>query len=108
MRAFSPDSIAAASDSGGKWLISTGGGVRPRWSGDGKELCYQAPDGRLMAVEIATNPVFRVGVPKVLFQAPSSYWDVAPDGKRFLFTVPTQQGQAPFTVVLNWQAELKK
>jgi hypothetical protein len=31
------------------------------------------------------------------------------DGKRFLFLAPAEQtGQAPFTVVLNWQAGLNK
>ena len=31
------------------------------------------------------------------------------DGKRFLFAVPVEQtAPQPFTVVLNWQAELKK
>jgi hypothetical protein len=80
-------------------------------------LYYVSPDGKLMAVEIATNPVFRAGVPKGLFQAPpsaagnlvSSSWDVTADGKRFLFLAPSAQaGQAPFTVVQNWQAALKK
>jgi hypothetical protein len=33
---------------------------------------------------------------------------VSADGKRFLFAVPVAQTQAPFTVVLNWQAGLKK
>jgi hypothetical protein len=67
-----------------------------------------------MAVEIAANPVFRAGVPKALFQKPQSLnvtvpfsWDVASDGKRFLFPVLSQQaGVAPFTVVLNWTAGL--
>jgi hypothetical protein len=61
-----------------------------------------------MAVEVATNPVFRAGLPKVLFQTPSSYWDMTPDGKRFLFAVPKERGQVPFTVVLNWQTDLQK
>ena len=108
VREFSPNSTAAASGSGGKWLISTGGGTRARWSGDGKELYYQAPDGKLMAVEVATNPAFRAGLSKALFQAPSSDWDVTPDGKRFLFAVPTKNELTPFTLVMNWQAELKK
>jgi hypothetical protein len=31
------------------------------------------------------------------------------DGKRFLFPVPADRtAQTPFTVVLNWQAGLKK
>jgi len=117
VRTFSPDSTAAASDTGGKWLISTNGGSQPRWQGDGKELYYLAPDMKLMAVEIATTPVFRAGVPKALFHAPPppavagdlQLWDLTPDGKRFLFPAPAEQGaQAPFTVVLNWHAALKK
>jgi eukaryotic-like serine/threonine-protein kinase len=116
VRTFSPDSTAAASDTGGKWLISTGGGHGPRWRGDGKELYYLAPDGKLMAVEIATNPEFRAGAPKALFQTPpqsslsgASSWDLMPDGNRFLFWAPVEQvAQAPFRVVLNWQAGLKK
>lgn len=114
VRTFSPDPMASGPDSAGKWLISTEGGNGPHWRGDGKELYYRAPDGKLMAVEIATNPVFRAGVPKALFQTPqtafsSAYsWDVTSDGKRFLFPAPTEQGAAPFIVVLNWQAELKK
>ena len=37
---------------GGKWQISTAGGIEPHWRGDGKELYYRAPDQKLMAVEI--------------------------------------------------------
>jgi eukaryotic-like serine/threonine-protein kinase len=115
VRTFSPDSTAAASETGGKWLISTGGGVEPRWRGDGKALYYLAPDRNVMAIEIATDPVFLAGAPKALFQSPPSTvstrlrsWELAPDGKRFLFAVPTEQGQTPFTVALNWQSGLKK
>ena len=117
VRTFSPDSTAAASETGGKWLISPNGGSQPRWRRDGKELYYLAPDRKVMAVEIATNAVFQAGVPKALFQTPPPFavtaylqlWDVTPDGKRFLFVGPVEQtGQPPFTVVLNWQAGLKK
>jgi Tol biopolymer transport system component len=33
-------------------VISTGGGLQPRWGPDGQELFYIAPDGRLMAVPL--------------------------------------------------------
>ncbi|HXO44563.1 MAG TPA: protein kinase [Candidatus Cybelea sp.] len=115
VRTFSPDPAETVPDLGGKWLISTGGGSQPRWRGDGKELYYLAPDLKLMAVEITTNPSFRAGVPKPLFQAPqlnavsivSHSWDLTPDGKLFLFAAPADQGSAPFDVLLNWQAALK-
>ena len=112
VRTFSPESSAAASDEG-KWLVSTGGGSEPRWSGDGKRLYYLAPDRKLMTVEIATDPGLTASVPKVLFQAPQRTatlpyaWDVTSDGKRFLFSAPAEQ-RKPFTLVLNWQAALKK
>jgi Tol biopolymer transport system component len=114
VRPFSPDSRGTTSGTGGKWLISTEGGIDPRWRGDGRELYYLAPDGRLMAVEVSASPSFQVGVPKILFQTPLSsgslsQWDVTADGKHFLFPAPTaQSAQAPFTVVLNWEAALKK
>ena len=77
-------------------------------------LYYLAPDRKVMAVEITPNSGFGASVPKALFQAPifsttSLQWDVTADGKRFLFPATTAQSeQAPFTVVLNWQAALKK
>jgi Tol biopolymer transport system component len=95
----------------GKWQVSKGGGISPLWRGDGKELFYLSPDGMATAVEVGSSGGFQAGVPKALFKVPSGvvYWDVAPDGKRFLMPAPSAAGVAtPFTVVLNWQAGLKK
>jgi eukaryotic-like serine/threonine-protein kinase len=100
-----------ASDGGGgaKWLISTG--AYPRWRSDGKELFYTAGP-QVMAVDIDTSRGFRAGAPRRLFTAPPTFlagWDLAPDGKRFLFlTAPSGTRAEPFTVVLNWAAALKK
>ena len=48
VRTFSPDSTAAASDTGGKWLISTNGGSGPRWR---REYVGQVPPGlRIMVI----------------------------------------------------------
>jgi Tol biopolymer transport system component/DNA-binding winged helix-turn-helix (wHTH) protein len=103
---------------GGKWHISVGSGAEPRWRGDGRELYYRSlVDGKLMAVEIAANPALRAGTPKplgvpgLLFKPwpdEGSRWDSTSDGKRFL--VVTQPSSKPqrFTVILNWQAGLKK
>jgi hypothetical protein len=35
-------------------------------------------------------------------------WDVAPDGRRFLFPVLINEARATFTMVLNWQTSLGK
>src|SRR5579862_357516 len=102
------------SPSGGKWLVSRGGGVQSRWRRDGKELFYISPDSRLMAMEVKTQPEFQSGTPQALFMTelidtgirtgPMS-WDVAPDG-RFLF-ITESSIDASVTVVLNWRAGMK-
>jgi Tol biopolymer transport system component len=127
---FSPDSrwVAYASDesgklevyvqpfpaSGGKWLISSGGGVQPRWRSDGRELYYIAPDRSLMAVDIKTTAGFEAGVPKALFasrvlpiqtSATGSYrYAPTANGQRFvLAALEESPSDTPFTVVLNWR-----
>ena len=96
-----------------KVQISKDGGTEPKWRGDGKEIIFQAPPRGTskMAVEVKTNGT-TFGVPQRLFTAPLDYgWDVTADGKRFLLAVlPTGQPSAvtPITVLLNWQAALKK
>jgi Tol biopolymer transport system component len=101
------------SPSGGKWMISRGGGVQPRWRRDGKELFYISPDSKMMAVDVNIRPNFQTGTPRALFQTnivdtgirtgPLS-WDIAPDGNRFLIITQTPGDASSLTVVLNWQA----
>ena len=116
-RPFSPDLLGRTSNAGSKWLISENGGTRPIWRQDGKELYYIGPDGKLTAVTVSAGSTFQAGVPRVLFQAPPSVRQMqfvspnlvaSPDGKRFLFLAAEKQEVAPLTVVLNWQAGLKK
>jgi hypothetical protein len=83
------------------------GGGAPRWGQDGK-LYYIGLDNKLTTMKLALGTAVQPGTPTELFTAPSSDWEPSPDGKRFLFLVPQQQQPAPLTVVLNWQAELKK
>jgi serine/threonine-protein kinase len=96
---------------GGKFLISTEGGVTPTWSRDGRELFYRNGD-KMMTVDVQTSPAFRAGTPKMLFQGNyGSSYDVAPDGKRFLMIKPPVAVLTPtdqVTVVLNWFEELRR
>ena len=130
--AFSPDGrwVAYVSDEsgrqeiyvrpypgpGGKSPISTDGGTEPLWHPNGRELFYRNGD-KLMAVEIATRPVFAAGKPKELFTgdymltpASSRNYDVSLDGRRFLMIQPSARHAAPrqIVVVLNWIDELKR
>jgi Tol biopolymer transport system component/predicted Ser/Thr protein kinase len=107
----------------GQWTISVAGGRQPRWRGDGKELFYEAADGKMMAVPVkasaAPKPTFEAGAPVALFDAhiaPTATnnvvnYDVTADGKRFLIATPVGPGASsspPLTVVVNWNAASKK
>jgi Tol biopolymer transport system component len=127
---FSPDGrwIAYAVDDSGRsevfvtdfpegtqrWQVSTDGGTQPRWRRDGRELFYAAPDGKIMSVEIGSGRTFQAGAPKVLFETLSpwmagfDFYDVAPDGQRFLMNLPPSQSTPPLSLIVNWTAALKK
>jgi eukaryotic-like serine/threonine-protein kinase len=102
---------------GGKWQISTEGGTEPVWNPNGRELFYRSGD-KMLAVEIATQPGFSAGRPRILFEgkyqpAPATFpnYDVSADGQRFLMLKLVEQAEAAPTqinVVLNWFEELKR
>jgi hypothetical protein len=102
---------------GSKWQISSEGGQEPVWNPNGRELFYRS-GSKIMAVEITTQPGFAAGRPKALFEGPYlptagsfPYYDVSPDGQRFLMLKPVEsQASAPtqINVVLNWFEELKR
>ena len=109
LQQFDPSGPKGASLVGGRVLVSKDGGTLPRWRSDGRELFYQSPDRKIMAVEVTTKPTFHAGVPQPLFQlsVADMVWDVSADGKRFLVPAPVVEGaQTPITVVLNWTAGL--
>jgi hypothetical protein len=102
--------LEGSESAGGPAMVSKNGGGTVRWRADGKEIFYTVPGGDLMSVDVSTTPVFQAGVPKLLFKAPAATnWDVTADGQKFLFAVPgAQNSTPPYTVVLNWQAGLRR
>jgi len=120
VRPFDPSSPTGAPRGGGKWQVSTQGGLSPRWNGNGKELFYVAPDSTVMAVDVSGDNVFQFGTPKPLFKpqglgpepANIFFWDASSDGRKFVFSAsPSTSASAPpprFTVVLNWTSLLRK
>jgi Tol biopolymer transport system component len=81
-------SFDAATGAFGKPTVVThDGGRTPLWRGDGKEIFYFDQDGMVVAMEVnGGGTTFQPGAPKPLFKAPAGvlFWDVAPDGQRFL------------------------
>jgi eukaryotic-like serine/threonine-protein kinase len=96
---------------GGKWLISTGGGVKPVWSRDGRELYYYSADGKIMAVPITPGSQFQFGLPRPLFDVrlaiTTASFDVSRDGRFLLPVLVANPGSGLMNVVLNWSRTLK-
>jgi hypothetical protein len=64
-----------------------------------------------MSAEITSGPPVRVGAPKALFEMPAGTYnfEVSPDSRRLLFSVPDKDFKPPpLTVVENWTAGLKR
>jgi hypothetical protein len=105
----------------GRWQVSTGGGTRPAWSRNGRELFYLDPSNKLTALPVQTSgTTFAAGNParvlETAYAVAQSYssrpYDVSSDGQRFLMIKENvARGQnatsAGMVVVLNWFEELK-
>ncbi len=105
--------VQAVPASGAKYQISTAGGTMPEWRRDGKELYYLSPDRKLMAVPIKNGAAIEAGKPQSLFALGGlQAFTPSRDGQRFLVIESVGGEKAaqvpPVTVVLNWQADLKK
>jgi serine/threonine-protein kinase len=105
--------------------ISPGGGTRPAWARNGRELFYLDADGYLTTVSVQSgDTTFIPGTPKRLFNrryyaglSPRGRdlreYDVARDGRRFLMIKNEGNDDGPpllpsMVVVLNWGEELKR
>ena len=102
---------------GGKWQISTEGGVALVWARNGRELFYASSlTGPLMAVDISVQPTFQAGIPRVVLEedfrlvagAAGANYDVSPDGQRFLTVQGSAANLTQLNIVLNWFEELKE
>ena len=94
-----------------RWQVSTQGGSRPRWSGDGGSLLFVSlDDGSLMrSVVRATKQGFESDPPRVFAQIPvmpvaRSPFDVTADGRVLL--LERTVNSAALSVVTNWRAAM--
>jgi Tol biopolymer transport system component len=103
---------------GGKWQISTNGGMTPRWSSNGKELFYHTLDNKLMVAEYtASDDSFNAGGPRqwspgqFTARGPNRNFDVHPDGKRIV-VMKTPEAEIPsinkVSFIFNFFEELRR
>jgi hypothetical protein len=93
--------------------ISTQGGDAPVWRGDSREIFYVAPGNFLTAAQIKpdTTRLQVTGITRLFPIRPTRlgrFYDVSPDGQRFLVNALVETGEQPVTLVQNWLAGLKK
>jgi hypothetical protein len=118
---------------GGRWQISTAGGVQPTWARNGQELFYLTTSGALMRVAVDGGATWKPNTPVRILEMSSYFtgigqgvgrtYDVSLDGKRFLMIkrdsaepitaneLPqgqTRSAEEGLVVVQNWGEELKR
>ncbi|HQR31673.1 MAG TPA: protein kinase [Blastocatellia bacterium] len=110
IQAFEPGVPA----SGSRWPISIGGGQQTKWRRDGRGLYYHL-NGKMMEVDVSLGTKVEAGLPRELFDSRTigadlnRAWNMTKDEQRFLFVTNADEASVPpFTVVLNWMAEVKK
>jgi Tol biopolymer transport system component len=101
---------------GGKHLVSTDGGIEPRWSPDGHTL-FCLNDDKIMAADITVGSGFSASTPRVVFQGAfvsdptmTATYAVSLDGRRVLIMQPVER-EPPINqihVVMNWFEELRR
>jgi len=102
---------------GGKWQVSTNGGTRPRWRGDGQELFYLGFDNFITVSETKLgSSTVEIGVVRPLFSfsrfggGGTEMYDVTADGQRFLVveSAGSEETSSPVTLVVNWLGQVKE
>ena len=95
--------VAPFPSTGGRTMVSSGGGSAPRWRRDGRELYFMSPSGTLMSVPVSANG--QPGNAVRLFAASNwTGYDVMAGGERFVAIVgDARSWEQPLMVLLNWQ-----
>ncbi|MCK5652839.1 MAG: serine/threonine-protein kinase, partial [Gemmatimonadetes bacterium] len=102
----------------GKWIVSHGGGLGPRWAHSGRELFYRTLDNEMTVATVEMGESFRVTDRQPLFSIPLGFslgtfvvlYDITSDDQEFIMVraVGSAEGvRPPMILVENWLEEVK-
>jgi len=106
-------------------LVSTNGGLYPTWSPNGHEVFYVSPDSQMMSVSVtpaADGRSIACGAPVALWPVNvatgpfittagslnRAQYDITRDGKFLVNTTVEGPPPPPISIILNWDALVKK
>ena len=97
----------------GRWQVSPDAGQVPHWSADGKELFYFDRNQNVVGVSVQeSGGALQFGSPQIFIHQwtvlITPFFNVTPDGKRFLMARVAQEVSQPVTVMTNFTSGLKK
>jgi serine/threonine-protein kinase len=112
--------VRAFPDRGGKWQITTSGGVYPAWSRAGRQLFFESLDNQIMVADYTVKgDSFVPDKPRVWSETRLAdlglfkNFDLAPDGKRIAALLPAEGGGAQqsrhhLVFLMNFFDELRR
>ena len=105
----------------GRWPVSTGGGVQPRWSHAGGELFFRTLSDTLMHVAVHSASAWNASPPAKLFEMQAYFlgsangftpYDLSANDRQFLLIKPdpleARTSSSRMILVQNWTEELKR
>jgi hypothetical protein len=102
--------VQSLADASSRYRVSTGGGSRPGWARNGKELFFVAGDVlQSVSLESGSGTALDASTPRDLFHLPAAAdYAVARDGRILAAVGVDERPLASATVVLNWTSELRR
>ena len=100
----------------GKWQVSSDGGFEPHWSHDGKNILYRKGNELFEALTSEKGGEIEVGASRSYLKTSHVFtglrsgasWDVAPEGGVLMNANVSERDSQSLTVLVNWQAALRK
>lgn len=91
---------------GMKQQVSKTGANFAAWAGSGREIFILRNDFSVVSMPLTPGPELRLGTPREMYRLPPSTrsWLPAPDGQRFLATIPAERTVRGISVAVNWRA----